>query len=334
MFVLGNDEEGASRETSGAGSPRWTPRDERPARGGPFGVRERWLLALLVVVLVGSVLAIGAVHTVVLVPVALLAMAAAILAVPLWLAPKPDRSWTAPGLVFLALALWSAMQAVPLPLGLLAKIAPANADVWARSLLPLGEHPTWGSVSLDPGASLVEAVKWLTYACTFLAAATMAMRRGPAFVLALVFGSATLTAIVTLLHGMASATKVFGIYKPAGAFAPNHIGPLLNANTLAGYLTLGAICGLGLVLMRRSLIPRWIAAVGVAVDIGAIVRSGSRGGVAALLIGVVVLAGLGWKTSGRSSSRICCASTGRWIEDGLRGRRCLHSRTCIALVRD
>ena len=289
MLVHEGIEEGAKRE-------------ERRHRGGPFGARERLLVALLVVVIAGSALAIGAVHTVVLVPVAVLAVAAALVAVPLWLAPKPDRSWTAPGIVLLALALWSAMQAIPIPLALLAKIAPANADVWARSLLPLGEHPTWGSVSLDPGASLVEAVKWLTYACTFLAAATMAMRRGPAFVLALVFGSATLTATVTLLHGMASATKVFGIYKPAGAFAPNHLGPLLNANTLAGYLTLGAICGLGLVMMRRSLLPRWIAAVGVAVDIGAIVRSGSRGGVAALLIGVVVLAGLGWKTSARSTS--------------------------------
>ncbi len=221
MLVHEGIEEGAKRE-------------ERRHRGGPFGARERLLLALLVVVIAGSALAIGAVHTVVLVPVAVLAVAAALAAVPLWLAPKPDRSWTAPGIVLLALALWSAMQALPIPLALLAKIAPANADVWARSLLPLGEHPTWGSVSLDPGASLVEAVKWLTYGCTFLAAATMAMRRGPAFVLALVFGSATLTATVTLLHGMASATKVFGIYKPAGAFAPNHLGPLLNANTLAG----------------------------------------------------------------------------------------------------
>jgi hypothetical protein len=204
--------------------------------------------------------------------------------------------------VLLGLAFYSAIQAIPLPLEVLAKIAPANADVWARSLLPLGERPTWGSVSLDPAASLVEAVKWLTYACAFLASATVSMRRGPAFVLALVFGSATLVAITTLLHGMVSATKVFGLYQPAGAFAPSHVGPLLNANTLAGYLTLGAICGLGLVLMRRPLLRRWLVAVGVAVDIGAIVRSGSRGGVAALVIGVVVLAGLAWKTSARSSS--------------------------------
>ncbi|MFO0586407.1 MAG: O-antigen ligase family protein [Polyangiaceae bacterium] len=278
------------------------PRVKRGLDSGPMGTRERWLLALVIVALAGSALAIGAVHTVVLVPVALVAMAAAIVAVPLWLAPKPDRTFTAPGILLIALGLYSAAQAIPLPLGLLEKIAPANADVWARSLAPLGEVVTRGSISLDPGASLVEALKWITYGCVFLAAATLSMRRGPAFVLGLVFSSATLVAATTLLHGITGATKVFGIYEPSWSFAPNHMGPLLNPNNLAGYVTLGAICGLGLILGRRPLVPRWLVAVGVALDIGAIVRSASRGGVAALVIGVLVLAGLAWKAASRRTS--------------------------------
>ena len=278
------------------------PRVKRGLDSGPMGARERWLLALVIVALAGSALAIGAVHTVVLVPVALVAMAAALVAVPLWTAAKPDRSFTAPGILLIALGLYSAAQAVPLPLGLLAKIAPANADVWARSLMPLGEQVTRGSISLDPGASLVEALKWVTYGCIFLAASTLSMRRGPAFVLGLVFGSATLVAASTLMHGITGATKVFGIYAPSWSFAPNHMGPLLNPNTLAGYVTLGAICGLGLILGRRPMLPRWLVAVGVALDIGAIVRSASRGGVAALVIGVLVLSGLAWKAASRRSS--------------------------------
>jgi hypothetical protein len=263
---------------------------------------ERALIALVAVLLVGSVEAIGSVHTVVLVPFALVAIAAAIVAIPVRDTAPPDRAWPAPALLLIGLSLFTALQAVPLPLSFLAKIAPANADVWARSLLPFGEHAAWGSISLDPGATLVEALKWLAYACAFFAAATLAKRRGMAFVLALVFGSATLLAIVTLIHGMVDAHKVFGIYQPAAAFAGHHMGPLLNTNNLAGYVILGAISGTGLILMRRPVIRPWLVAVGVAVDIGAIIRSASRGGVGALLIGLVVLAGLAWQRSKHSKS--------------------------------
>ena len=129
-------------------------------------------------------------------------------------------------------------------------IAPANADVWARSLLPFGERPAWGSISLDPGASLVEALKWLTYASTFFAASVLGARRGTQLVLALVVSSATLLAVVTVSNGLLDARKVFGVYEPTSQFLPHHVGPLLNANNLAGYLTLGAITGVGLMLVR------------------------------------------------------------------------------------
>jgi len=251
---------------------------------------ERGLVVLVTAALVGSVLAIGAVHTVVLVPVAAIAIAAAIVAVPVHEGSLRGRPWPAPALILVALSLFTALQALPLPLGVLAKIAPANADIWARSLLPFGEHPTWGSLSLDPGATLVEALKWLSYACVLFATATLARRRGTPYVLAIVFGSATLLAIVTVLHGMAEAKTVFGIYEPAAVFGPSHMGPLLNTNNLAGYLNLGTFAGMGLLLMRRPIVRPWLVAIGVAIDVAATVRSASRGGVGALIIGVLVLA--------------------------------------------
>lgn len=278
-------------DEGGAGRPRWVES------------REKALAILVAVALAGSALAIGSVHTAALVPVAAVAAAAAIVAVPLREIGAKDRAWPAPALILLALSLFTALQAVPLPLGFLAKIAPANADVWSRSLMPFGERPGWGSVSLDPGATLVEALKWLTYASTFFAAAVLGARRGAQLVLALVLGSATVVAVVTLAHGMVDARKVFGVYAPSGSFAPHHMGPLLNTNNLAGYLNLGAITGVGLMLARRPIVPIWASGLAVAIDIAATVRSASRGGVAALIIGVLLLAALVHVRGSRSSLR-------------------------------
>ncbi|MEZ4294135.1 MAG: O-antigen ligase family protein [Polyangiaceae bacterium] len=273
-----------------------TPLPEPPAElGAPSRPRrilqqEQLLWVMVAVAVAGSVMAIGSVHTVVLVPVAALAAASAIVAAPLRELGARDRAWPAPSLVFLGLALFTALQAVPLPMGVLKVIAPANADVWSRSLLPFDARPEWGSLSLDPGATVVESLKWLTYACTFFSATVLGARRGTQAVLAVVLGSATLLSVVTVAHGMVDAKKVFGLYEPSHSFLPHHIGPLLNSNNLAGYLNLGAITGAGLMLARRPILPVWVTGLCVSVDIAGTVRSGSRGGVAALILGVLLLA--------------------------------------------
>ena len=46
------------------------------------------------------------------------------------------------------------------PLGWLAVIAPHNADVWSRALVPLGEAgPAWAPITLDPIATRVEVLE-------------------------------------------------------------------------------------------------------------------------------------------------------------------------------
>src|SRR5207253_733339 len=112
-----------------------------------------------------------------------------------------------------ALALYTLLQALPLPVGLLRVIAPANADVWERVLLPFGEPALrWASLSLDPGASVVEALKWATYAAVFASAAAISAKRGAAWGVTVVFAGAMLAAVVTVAHGLAGATRVYGLY--------------------------------------------------------------------------------------------------------------------------
>ncbi len=243
---------------------------------------ETALVALLVVIVVGSVLAVGTVHPPVL--AALAALSTLAMALALWLRLRRPRSriLVGPAVVFALLAGYTMLQLVPLPLGWLKVIAPANADVWARCLEPLGQAPNFAPLTLDPPASWFEVLRWFSYGAVFFAATEIALRRGAIWAVALVCGSALLAGLTSIAHGLVGADKVFGLYEPSFRPQPWHVGPLLNPNNLSGYLNLGILCGLGLLLSRRKILPRWAIAVAVAVIVGVNVTSASRAGVVLL----------------------------------------------------
>jgi tetratricopeptide (TPR) repeat protein len=272
---------------------------------------ELGLRVAIVVVVVGSVLAVGAVHVEVLVPLAVIALLAAIAATRLR-SETASLVWPAPAIVAVALSLFTLIQITPIPLTWLEAIAPANADVWGRALLPFNERPVSGSISLDPGASAVECLKWLVYGCVFAVASALAARRGATWGITVVFASAALTALATVGHDLVNATKVFGVYQPRHLFPSMRMGPLLNGNNLAGYLNLGALCGIGLIMTRRPLLPVWLVGVGVAAIVGVAVRSASRAGVAVLPIGVVALAILVRAARNRGGAR-SASRTPEWV---------------------
>jgi tetratricopeptide (TPR) repeat protein len=269
------------------------PSSERFKKTGRDSTRreESIVAALLAAVVVGSVLAIGTVHLVTLFVVAAVAFAAVIMAGRIW-GPTSWRSALAtPVGVCLLLALYTLVQAIPVPVGLLSYLAPDNADVWSRALLPFGEPgPRWASISLDPGASILQVMKWLLYASVLGVAAFVARRRGAAWGAGSIFVSGLAVALTTVVHGLSGATSVYGLYTPHFAQSPWHVGPLLNPNNLAGYLNLAAMCGVGLLLSRRPFAPRWLLALGLATVVAVEVTSASRGGFLALPVGLVALA--------------------------------------------
>ncbi len=252
---------------------------------------ETTTAGLTATTLAAAVLAIGAVHPPVMLGVGALATASLISALLLRFGERASLPLTWPAILCWLLAAWTVLQLVPLPMALLEIVAPANADNWSRALLPLAaEPPGWAPVTLDPGATWIEALRWYSYGACFTAASVVASHRSARWGLTLVFVVATAAALVTLGHGLLGMRRVYGIYSPSFGAQPWHVGPLLNPNNLAGLLNLGALCGLGLVATRSPPISRWLLVAGTILLVGVDVTSASRGGVIALFVGILAFA--------------------------------------------
>ncbi len=247
---------------------------------------------LLASVVISSALALGAIPVGALLVVSALALAALVVSA---VTRDLPRSVPRPAWILAGLGLFSLLQALPLPRALLQTVAPMNAEIWRATYALLREGSSAFPLSLDPGASVVEGLKWLTYAATFTVAASMGRRTKPELGATVVFYSALAVALVTLAHRLAGASTVYGLHAPVGEFMRNSLGPLLNPNNLAGYLNLGLFCGLGLLFVRRTRLPRWAIVLGSALLLGTVVEAGSRGAFLALGAGLVVLSPIIWK---------------------------------------
>lgn len=255
----------------------------------------------MALVVVGSALAIGTVHRPALFAVAALALVGGALGAMAF------RRLPLPAVVLAFLGIYSALQAVPLPASWAARLAPASAQVWLHCLAPFGEGelPRF-ALSLDPGASLAEALKWLTYASVYLMAARVRSRRGPVWLAALLFGSSALVALLTLAHGVADLRLLYGVYEPNFPIGRWNVGPLLNSNNFAGYAIIGLFAGLALSLSGHSPLPRTAVFTGIGVICTALLLSGSRAGVmsAVLAGGVVAVWGAKMRRIRPSATRI------------------------------
>ncbi len=270
------------------------PRSSEPIELLPGTTRERAAAVLLFVVVCGSALSLGSLHTFWLSLWTLLAAVCAVLL--FWgAAPLPLRP-AARVLVLtsLGLAIYTALTLVPLPSGVLEKIAPENADVWSRALLPLHEAgPGAAPISLDPTATRVQLVRALFYTLVFVSGLRIAStREGTRFLERALVLAAVVMALAALAHPATGATRVFGTYAPLEPtmYGVNHIAPLLNANHLAAYVNLGFLVAVSSLLRpRHPLMPPALAAGAVALLLGTSVFTGSRGGVGAAAIALVAL---------------------------------------------
>jgi tetratricopeptide (TPR) repeat protein len=189
--------------------------------------------------------------------------------------------------VWLSLAFYCLLQALPLPMGMLQVVAPDNADVWARALKPFGlDAPAYASISLAPYRSLLEALQFASYAVIFAVSALLGRRYGVRAIARTVYVSALAVAVVTALHQLLHAERLFGVYRPLDAI---DIAPLLNPNNRAGYLNLGFFCGLGLLFLAGGRPRAVLIGLSLVFLAAAILSCQSRAGTACAVLGLVVL---------------------------------------------
>lgn len=258
----------------------------RRHRSRPAAPWVEWAqLGLLALVVVGSALSLGAQSVAATLTFALLAW----LGVGLSLSGRPSLPWVA--LPLGALAVWSALQAAPLPRSWLALASPHAAEIWSGAEELLGAGSLRGSLSLAPSASLLEAVKYASYAAVAIMSASLASQGRQRWVLGLLFGSALSVALVTLLHGVLGAKLLYGVLPLSFDPGPWGMGPLVNPNNRGGYFNLGLFAGLGLAVQRDARAGRSLLALGVALLVAMSLLAHSRGATLALGAGVLWLGG-------------------------------------------
>lgn len=245
----------------------------------------------LATVVVGSALAIGSVYTEV-----LCVVAAALVAVLVasWWGAKPTRARLPATLVLavgVGLVAWSALQLLPLPKGLLEAIAPANAEIWDRALTPLREAgPAHPPISLDPNATRIAILRGVVLVLAFLCALRVAARReGVRFLERVLLVSSLVVGVAAVVHPALGLTRVFGVFKPESVDFGTRLAPLLNSNHLSAYLNIGSCIALAMALARSSRIPRIVPATAFILLVATQIWVASRGGVAAMLLGCVLV---------------------------------------------
>jgi O-antigen ligase/tetratricopeptide (TPR) repeat protein len=263
---------------------------------------------LLLVVVTGSALSLGSLQTVWLCVWTLVTAGITVTlywgAAPLALRPAARVLL----ITLVGLTAYTALTLLPLPMGVLARLAPENADVWSRALLPLHEPaPSYAPLSLDPSATRVQVLRSLFYGLVFLSGLRLAAsRQGTRFLERSLVLASVVMALAALAHPATGATRVFGSYEPLepSMYGQNHIAPLLNGNHLAAFVNIGFLVAVSSLLRpRHPTMPPALAGGAAALLIGTSVFTSSRGGVAAAgvaLVATLVLAFVSRQTPRRT----------------------------------
>ncbi len=202
------------------------------------------------------------------------------------------------------LALWSLVQLVPLPEGLVAAVAPARAE-WHRTLLPeqlevlpgeAGPVPRsgWVPLTVEPAATRTFLGRVLAVLAVYAAARHWLASRA-SFTRLGWAASVNGVALAVLALGHFASAPQGTVYWTIPVEGSGAFGPFVNRNDYPDYAALCAGLGLGLLLPRRSssrppelatwlLTPRGLLLAGaVALILASVPFSLSRGGLLAVL---------------------------------------------------
>lgn len=191
---------------------------------------------------------------------------------------------------------WTALQAVPIPRGLLSWFSPMRLEMRGES------EDAWVPLSLDPAGTWEHLVVGAAIAASYFTGRVVAHRRGRRAALYIAASSPLVVALVSFGHALAGADRVYGWYAPVYA-APALLGPVLNNNHLGGFLAFGAVLFVGLALGTSHRARRVILVVCAAVcGLGALAAV-SRGAVLSLVVGLLGVVAVAYLTKRARRSR-------------------------------
>ncbi len=193
------------------------------------------------------------------------------------------------GLAALAAALWTALQALPLPCAWVNWAQPERHAL-AQRLLALGAlEREVCAISAAPGATWAAFGTASALAALFLAGNALSRAGGREVLLHGVALSALAMALVAVGHWVLGAEQVFGVFEvPVNRNTRLLIAPLINENHLAGLLALGFPACVAVAAAQSRVDTRiaWASAALVVFITGVLALS--RGGVAALMLGATL----------------------------------------------
>lgn len=211
------------------------------------------------------------------------------LAMALWVrraeaTPVADGMFIVMGVAWL----WTCLQAVSLPSGLAHALSLRSVQSAERlqGLAWVDSVPL--TISYDPGATYLQILIGISILSAFLAARLVGPSGLKPLAIATV-ASAVLLGLVGFAHQVTGTNALFGIYPPRFT-AIRLLAPLMNSNHLAGFSLMGALIASGLAGQQGRLQTRiWWVAASVFCSM-VVVWTLSRGAIAALLFGFVLLA--------------------------------------------
>lgn len=208
--------------------------------------------------------------------------------------------------MFVGIALFTAIQALPLPCSLAAMLAP-NAVVHARASAALFGHDVLCTISEDPGVTQEEVLKALAWLAVYASSAWTLQLIGRKSVAKMVAVGCGLLALVAMVHVTLNAELVYGLLRPA--FGSAHYAPFVNPNHLGGLTAMGVPVAIGI---ARAETPQSGRSLWIALTLGLLAATAitlSRGAILAALVGIGLTVLLAYRVSLQAK-----ASTRRWLE--------------------
>jgi tetratricopeptide (TPR) repeat protein/O-antigen ligase len=210
-----------------------------------------------------------------------------------------------PGVGLVAVLLVALFGLVPLPEALLRWLSPIAAET--REFI-LGSAD-WGPLSLDLPSTVLSALLCFAILLAFLvgANATQQGRRSSSHsqrwisLLSAIGGLGGLMVFVIAAHELNEVSAVYLFYPTSARL----VGPLINPNNVAALCSFSALVALGVALHTSNSMRPWLV-VSALFSISILPFTGSRGGVAAFVVGLFAF--LLWEIRAKKGRRIAAAT--------------------------